>query len=110
MKNWLQAASVAAAYFLPFFSAAQEKALTMSGIVSDAKSRDPVEGARVTAVGNKATSDATTDTNGSFILTFRQDVGVGDSVLIRVEKSGYKPFETWRAVSSVIPLQVSLQA
>ena len=110
MKYWLQAASLSAAFFLASLGAAQEKTLTMSGIVSDAKSRDPVEGARVTAVGNKATSDATTDTNGSFILTFRQDVGVGDSVLIRVEKSGYKPFETWRAVSSVIPLQVSLQA
>lgn len=110
MRYWLQAASLAAAVFVSSLSAAQEKTLTMSGIVSDAKSRNPIEGARVTAVGNKATSDATTDTNGSFILTFRQDVGVGDSVLIRVEKSGYKPFETWRAVSSAILLQVSLQA
>jgi hypothetical protein len=83
--------------------------LTMSGIVID-QSRRPVPGAKVTAVGNKASSDGTTDAEGSFILAFGPDATQGDAILIQVEKVGYRPFYKWVAISSSIPIQMSLTA
>jgi Leucine-rich repeat (LRR) protein len=80
----------------------------MSGIVMDSESRKPIEGARVAVVGNKAQSDAITDTDGSFILTFRQGVVAGTSVRLQVERSGFKPYSRLVAVSPTIPLQIAL--
>jgi hypothetical protein len=88
--------------------AQQAKKLTMSGFVTDQQSHNPIEGARVTAVGNQANPD-TTDGSGSFILTLAEGVQEGNSLRIRVEKTGYRAYDKWVAVSSTIPLQVSLE-
>jgi hypothetical protein len=95
---------------LPSSSGAQAKNLTMSGIVTDRQSRRPIEGARVTVIGNLANSDTTTDIDGSFIVNFAKGVEEGSSVRIQVEKFGYAPYEKLVAVSSTIPLQVSMRA
>src|SRR6266849_10019293 len=83
---------------LPALGRAQAKNLTMSGIVTDKKSRRPVEGARVTVIGSLAKSDTTTDIDGSFIVNFAKGVEEGRSVRIRVEKTGYAPYEKLVAV------------
>lgn len=95
---------------LPSLGGAQAKNMTMSGIVTDKQSRLPVVGARVTVIGNTAKSDATTDIDGSFIVTFANGVEEGSSVRIRVEKSGYSMYDKWVAVSPTIPLQVPMLA
>lgn len=88
---------------------AQVRNVTMSGFVTDKKSR-PLEGARVTIIGNKAKADITTDSDGAFVVTFAQGVEEGNTVRIQIEKPGYKPYEKWLAVSSAIPLRVSLES
>jgi hypothetical protein len=82
----------------------------MSGFVTDKQSRHPLEGARVTIIGNKAKSDTTTDSDGAFIVSLAQGVAEGKTVRIRVEKSGYKPYEKLMAVSPEIPLRVPLES
>ena len=87
---------------------AQSKNVTMSGVVTDKKAH-ALEGARVTIIGNKAKSDTTTDSDGAFVVSFVQGVEEGQSVRIQIEKDGYKPYDKWVAVSSTIPLPVSLE-
>jgi hypothetical protein len=82
---------------------------TMSGSIKDKASKLPVEGARVTIAGNKAKADAVTDSEGEFVLSLAQGVKEGNTVVIQVEKAGYKPFRKYVAVSSEIPLQLSLE-
>src|SRR5437016_3525594 len=110
MRRWINAVFLIVVLALPSLGRAQAKNLTMSGIVTDKQSRRPVEGARVTVIGDLAKSDTTTDIDGSFILNFTKGVEEGSSVRIRVEKFGYAPYEKWVAVSSTIPLQVSMNA
>jgi len=81
----------------------------MSGVVTDKQSHTPIEGATVAIVGNKANQEAT-DAEGSFILSFAEGVREGEAVRIHVEKLGYRPYDKLVAVSSTIPLQVSLLA
>jgi hypothetical protein len=88
--------------------AAQVNSLTMSGIVTDNQSRRPIEGAKVVVVGNKAKSDTTTDSEGSFVLNLAQGVREGNLVRIRVEKSGYRPYEKLISVSSAIIARIAL--
>jgi hypothetical protein len=89
--------------------AQQSTKLKLSGIVTDLRSRGPIEGARVTLVGNQANPEVT-DSGGFFILSFPESVPQGNSVRIRIEKTGYKSYDKWVAVSTAIPLQVSLEA
>lgn len=89
--------------------AAQTKKLTMSGTVIDKHSHEPVKSAEVSVVGNKANQDST-DSEGSFILSFSEGVHEGDAVRIRVEKSGYDIYDEWTAVSSEIPLHIYLES
>jgi hypothetical protein len=110
MRCRIKAVFLIVVFALPSLGGAQAKNLTMSGIVTDRQSRRPVEGARVTVIGNTAKSDTTTDIGGSFIVTLAKGVEEGSSVRIRVEKLGYASYDKWVAVSSTIPLQVSLLA
>lgn len=87
---------------------AQAKRLTMSGVVTDRQSRIPIQGATVIVIGGKANS-ATTDSEGSFILNFVAGVIEGETVRVRIEKSGYLVYDRSVAVSSSIPLQVLLE-
>src|SRR6266850_29457 len=89
-------------------TAAAQAELTVSGVVSEQGSGKPLEGAKVTVVGGKV-NDAVTDSNGTFILTFPNDVKLGTTVRIHVEKPGYIPFTTTTAVSSAIPVRVDLE-
>ena len=89
-------------------TAAAQSELTVSGVVSEQGSGKPLEGAKVTVVGGKV-NDAVTDSNGTFILTFPNDVKLGTTVRIHVEKPGYIPFTTTTAVSSAIPVRVDLE-
>jgi hypothetical protein len=93
----------------PLLGDPQVRRSTMSGIVTDKQTFMPVEGATVTVVGSKA-NPAITDVNGSFILRFTDDVHDGDTILIHVEKSGYKVYQALKSVSSTITLQVPLEA
>lgn len=96
------------AFALPHFSHAQDTRLTMSGVVTDNKTHLPVEGAKVTLDGNKANPEVT-DRDGTFILHLSAEVRGGAVARIRVEKAGYKVYEANKAVSSVIPLPISLE-
>jgi hypothetical protein len=86
---------------------AQDKKLTMSGIVTDSRSHQPVEGATVSVVGSKANPEVT-DRNGDFILTFSASSREGEVVRVRVEKAGYQVYEVNTAISPTIPLQFSI--
>src|SRR6266478_5688702 len=108
MRRRINAVFLIVVLALPSLGRAQAKNMTMSGIVTDKQSRRPVEGARVTIIGNLANSDTTTDIDGSFIVNFAKGVEEGKSVPIRVEKFGYAPYEKLVAVSSTIPLQVPM--
>jgi hypothetical protein len=110
MRGSITAAFLLFVLALPFSVEAQVEPLTMSGVVTDGRSRLPIQGVKITIVGDLAKSPATTDSEGSFILTFVQGVEEGTSIRIRIEKSGYKLYDKWIAVSSTIPLQVSLLA
>ena len=97
-----------AAFVLIPLSKAQDKAITMSGVVTDSKSHLPVDGATVTVVGNKANPEIT-ERDGVFILHFSAGVREGDAVRIRVEKTGYQVYQATKSVSSTIPLLVPLE-
>jgi hypothetical protein len=86
---------------------AQDKKLTMSGIVTDSRSHQPVEGATVSVVGNKANPEVT-DRNGSVILTFSASSREGEVVRVRVEKAGYRVYEVNTPISPTIPIQFSI--
>lgn len=107
MKQLSKVALLAIIPVLAILCSGQTKNLTMSGFVTDRASR-PVAGARVTIVGDKAKGDAITDSEGAFVVNLAQDVVAGESVRVRVEKEGYKPYEKLLAVSPAIPLRVSL--
>jgi len=109
MRRGPSAAFLALTLAFSLSSDGQTKKLTMSGVVSDKQSHTPIEGATVTVVGNKANQEST-DAEGSFILSFADGVREGEAVRIHVEKSGYRPYDKLVAVSSTIPLQVSLLA
>jgi hypothetical protein len=85
------------------------QAKTMSGLVTDKASSQPVEGATVTMTGDKAKSDATTDIDGAFVLNLAQGVKQGDTVRIHIEKPGYKPYGKLLSASSEVPLRISLE-
>jgi hypothetical protein len=87
---------------------AQGTDLTMSGVVTDSESHKSVAGATVNVVGNRA-NPSLSDGDGSFILNFGSGTHEGDSVRIRVEKSGYEIFDRLVPVSSAIPLQVRME-
>lgn len=89
-------------------SAQQSATLHLRGTVSDAKSRRPVPGARVSVAGGHATHDDRTDTNGSFDLPLRQEVRPGERIRVRVEKEGYESYDEAVAASDEIPFQVLL--
>lgn len=108
MRCRIQVVFLAVALVHAISGDAQVKKLTMSGVVTDEKSHNPILGATVTAVGNEANSDTTTDGEGLFVLTFVRGVPEGSSVRIRVEKPGYKPYDRLVTVSSTVPLPVSL--
>src|SRR5258708_38063165 len=87
----------------------QSGKLTMSGVVTSKQSHTPIQGATVTVVGNKANQELT-DAEGSFILRFPEGVREGEAIRIHVEKSGYQPYDKLVAITSSVPLQVSLVA
>lgn len=87
---------------------AQDKRLTMSGIVMDSQSHLPVGGATVSVVGNRANPEST-DSDGTFILVFSTDTHEGEVVRIRVQKTGYKVYEANRTASPTIPLQLPIE-
>ncbi|HEX4001977.1 MAG TPA: carboxypeptidase-like regulatory domain-containing protein [Candidatus Acidoferrales bacterium] len=80
----------------------------MSGIVTDGQTRRPIGGADVTIAGDQATSNAVTDSAGAFILPLAEGITEGTAVRIRVAKHGYEILDSWKPVSSTIPLQLSL--
>jgi len=108
MRGHVKTAILLVAFALPLTGTAQVKNLTMSGVVTDSQSRRPVRGATVSVIGNKAQTDTTTDSEGSFIVQLAQGVEEGNTVRIRVEKVGYLTFDKLSAVSPTIPLQILL--
>jgi hypothetical protein len=107
MKQLSKVALLAIVSVLAVLCSGQTKDLTMSGFVADRASR-PVAGARVTVVGAKAKGDAITDSEGAFVVNLAQDVVAGESVRVRIEKEGYRPYERLLAASPAIPLRVLL--
>jgi hypothetical protein len=110
MKHPIQTLFLTLPMMLSSLCLPQVKNLTMAGIVTDKISSRPVEGARVTIIGNKGKADATTDSEGAFVVSLAQGVKEGDTVRIQIEKAGYKPYEELLAVSSEIPLRVPLES
>jgi len=82
--------------------------LTISGIVSEKGTGNPISGAEVSIVGGRANQDVT-DSTGKFSLTLTPDVRPGTRIRIRVVKEGYEPWTDNIAASSEIPLPISLK-
>jgi Carboxypeptidase regulatory-like domain len=95
---------------VPLAIGAQVRSLNMSGVVIDSQSKNPVKGARVLVIGDRAKSPTTTDSDGTFVLTLAEGVEEGSSIRVRIEKSGYVTYDKWVPVSSAIPLRVLLVA
>lgn len=95
---------------LPFlFSAANaQTGLTISGVVHEQGTGNPVAGAEVSIVGGKANQDVT-DSLGKFSLRFSNDVKPGTKVRIRVVKKGYETFVDDISVSSELSVPISLK-
>src|SRR5258707_736460 len=86
----------------------QEVSVTMSGIVTDSKTRIPVAGARVSIVGALAAHDEFTDSGGIFILPLSSGVKPGQIARLIVERDGYKPHDENVAVAGALPRQILL--
>lgn len=74
---------------LPFCTSASQT-LRQFGYVVDADTQRPVTSATVSVVGGQARQTALTDAKGLFLLEL-PNVRPGDSLGIRIEKSGYEP-------------------
>lgn len=97
---------------LATFTLAQENTYctSMSGVVTDTKTRTWIAGAKISIVGGVATHDAVSDASGKFILELSAHLKCGQNVELSVSKVGYAPSQTWVTVSSVNPLIVALQS
>jgi hypothetical protein len=82
--------------------------IRQSGIVFDEQSGNKIAGASVSA-GGQALRDEVTDGTGLFILHLTDGMKIGETIRIRVQKIGYKPYDEQVAVSVEIPLRVPLQ-
>lgn len=94
---------------LPFLLSTLEAqtSLTISGVVNEKGTGNPVSGAEVSIVGGKANQDVT-DSVGKFSLKFSSDVRPGAVVRIRVVKKGYETYTESISVSSELSVPVSL--
>lgn len=84
------------------------QSLNQPGVVTDAITHAAISGARVSAVGGQARQDAFSDDKGTFILRLGPAVKAGDTVRIRIEKTGYVAYDEQVPISMEIPLQVAL--
>jgi hypothetical protein len=75
--------------------------LTLSGVVIESGTGDPIPGAAVSEVGGRANQDVT-DSQGKFSLTLTANVKPGAKVRIRVAKDGYVIWDNYIAASSEI--------
>jgi hypothetical protein len=82
--------------------------IKQSGIVTDEQLRTRIAGANVSAAGGQAIRDAITDVKGTFILPLVEGVKSGDTIRIRVQKTGYLTYDEQVPVSVEVPLQISL--
>jgi CarboxypepD_reg-like domain len=85
-----------------------QASLTISGVVTEKGTGNPVSGAEVSIVGGKANQDVT-DSEGKFSLKFSSDVRPGTVVRIRVVKKGYETYTDSISVSSELSVPVSLR-
>jgi hypothetical protein len=108
MRSRFKTPRCAVALLMLTVGMAQRTNLTMSGFVSDSVSKLPLPGARIIIVGNKG-ADTTTDSDGKFIVNFAQGIEAGHTVRIRIEKPGYKTYDTLVPVSSEVPQRFSLE-
>jgi hypothetical protein len=85
-----------------FLCAAQAQTpLTLSGVVIESGTGNPIPGATVSVVGGKANQDIT-DSQGKFSLTLAADVKAGAKIRIRVVKDGYGIWDNYIAASAEI--------
>ena len=82
----------------------------MRGIVSDTRTRKPVQGASVSAIGKEARAPDVTDRNGRFDIELVPGIKPGDQIRLRVEKEGYKPYDEKIVASEKALVQVPLEA
>ncbi len=81
---------------------------TISGVVFESGTGNPIVGAQVSIVGGKVNPD-TTDSEGKFSLKFPGDMTPGTKVRIRVVKEGYEVHTNDIAVSSELSIPISLK-
>lgn len=91
------------------FSSYAEDAIKLRGIVSDAITKVPLDGAIVSASGNVGRYDAVSDSKGFFSLPLTSQVKAGHLIRLRVEKRGYLPHDENIAASNETILQFRLQ-
>jgi hypothetical protein len=86
-------------------------ALTLSGVVTDARSHVPIAQAMVSVVGGRAIHDEVADVNGIFVLTLLETVKPGDIIRLRVQKTGYETYDENVTVPSggKLPKPISLR-
>lgn len=83
--------------------------IKQSGVVSDKQSGAKIAGAIVSAAGGQATQEVVTDSNGLFILPLADGIKSGQTIRIRVQKTGYHTYDEQWPVSVEVFLQIGLE-
>src|ERR1700722_15896316 len=106
LPRWLFALALLAACFLPVAALAQ--GLVLHGVVTDAKTNKPIQGAEITTVGDRETVPAHTESRGKFSLSLRTDVQATERLEIRVVREGYETDQEEEAASPNITISIQL--
>lgn len=85
---------------LQLISYGSASALTLSGIVRDSKDNQPVPGALISVVGNRAISDVISDSGGHFSIELVSNVRAGDRIRIRSTKEGFRIYDKQISIGS----------
>jgi hypothetical protein len=84
--------------------AALSQNVQIRGNIIDGKNGSAIQGAKITIDGGLGS--ATSDSQGKFILIASLTVKSGETILINIQKSGYKPFDLYYPASE--PLLIHL--
>ncbi len=88
----------------------REESLTLSGVVEDSKTHEPIADAKVSLPGIQAVHEDYTDSGGVFTLELSSGIKPGMIVRLRVEKDGYQTYEEKMSVAVSLARRIPLTA
>ena len=80
------------------------------GFVTDRKTYHGIAAASVSVVGDLASHAVVTDGSGEFLLEFKHPIECGQTVRLRITKTGYAPFDKFMSVPDALPLPITLDS